>query len=51
VTIRVTLAGRQPVTYHLHAVRDRGRWTWILGQSFLAAIGKRECLDGSPLRG
>ncbi|HET7572816.1 MAG TPA: hypothetical protein VFJ77_09155 [Gaiellaceae bacterium] len=48
VTIRVTVSG-SPATYRLHAVRDGGRWTWILGPSFLAAIGKGECLDGSPL--
>lgn len=43
-------AGDRPTTYHLHAVLDGGRWTWILGRSFLDALARGQCLDGSPLR-
>jgi hypothetical protein len=42
-------AGAEPTTYHLHAVLDGGRWTWILGRSFLDALEQGRCLDGSPL--
>jgi hypothetical protein len=51
VTIRLAgLAGQTPVVYHLHAVRDGGRWTWILGPAFLDALAHGQCLDGLPLR-
>jgi hypothetical protein len=50
VTIRLRRPdGVDPVTYHLHAVLDGGRWTWILGASFLDALKQGRCLDGSPL--
>jgi hypothetical protein len=49
VTIQLRQPGNGSATYHLHAVLDHGRWTWILGQSFLAALAKGRCLDGSPL--
>ena len=50
VTIRLSNAkGVPPTVYRLHAVLDRGHWTWILGPSFLEAIGHGQCLDGSPL--
>ena len=50
VTVRVTgIAGAGAAVFHLHAVRDRGRWRWILGNSFLAALGRGQCLDGSAL--
>jgi len=51
VTIRFVEAGASPLTYRLHAVAVSGRWTWILGDRFLAAVGHGNCLDGSPLRG
>ncbi len=49
VTIQLREPGSGSQTYHLHAVRDRGRWTWILGRSFLDALAQGRCLDGSPL--
>jgi hypothetical protein len=50
VTISLSRPGGvTPVTYHVHAVLDRGRWTWILGASFLDALKQGHCLDGSPL--
>jgi hypothetical protein len=50
VTIRLARSGGSDgVTYRLHAVREGGRWTWILGRSFLDAVAHGRCLDGSPL--
>jgi hypothetical protein len=49
VTITLDRPGADGQTYRLHAVRDGGRWTWILGPSFLTAIAHHRCLDGSPL--
>ncbi|HVS86195.1 MAG TPA: hypothetical protein VHD91_11230 [Gaiellaceae bacterium] len=50
VAVRLSnVPGQQPITYHVHAVRDSGRWTWILGATFLDAIAHHQCLDGSPL--
>jgi len=50
VAIRLSnVPGQSPVTYHVHAVREAGHWTWILGASFLDAIAHGQCLDGSPL--
>jgi len=37
------------LTYRLHAVDVGGRWAWILGGRFLAAVAHGRCLDGSPL--
>jgi hypothetical protein len=51
VTIRFKEPGIDPLTYRLHAVAVSGRWAWILGNQFLAALGRGKCLDGSPLRG
>jgi hypothetical protein len=48
VTISVA-SGQGTTTYHLHAVRHDGRWTWILGPAFLQAVVHGHCLDGSPL--
>ncbi len=50
----VTINFREPgksngLTYHMHAVRVDGRWTWILGGRFLSALSHGQCLDGSPL--
>jgi hypothetical protein len=50
VTIRLGgPGGAASATYRLHAVLDRGHWTWILGASFLEALKRGECLDGSAL--
>ena len=50
VTVRVTgIVGQSTAVFHLHAVRDRGRWRWILGPSFLQALDHGKCLDGSAL--
>lgn len=49
VTIAFRVAGLTPLTYRLHAVADGGRWTWILGDHFLAQIDRGRCLDGKPL--
>jgi hypothetical protein len=50
VTVRLShVPGQAAITYHVHAVHDAGRWTWILGASFLDAIAHGRCLDGSPL--
>ena len=51
----VTITFHEPgkanaLTYHLHAVSVKGRWTWILGSRFLSALQRGQCLDGSPLR-
>ena len=51
----VTISFHQPgkangLTYRLHAVRNAGRWTWILGGRFLTAVEHGLCLDGKPLR-
>ena len=51
VTITLRVSGKAPQTYRVHAVDDRGRWTWILGNRFLAQINRDRCLDGSPLPG
>ena len=51
VTIRFKEPGVVPLTYRLHAVAVAGRWTWILGKPFLAAVSLGKCLDGTPLRG
>jgi hypothetical protein len=50
VTIQLRQPGSGVETYRLHAVRDQGRWTWILGRSFLDELAQGRCLDGSPLR-
>jgi hypothetical protein len=50
VTLSFTPPGSSPLTYRLHAVAVSGRWAWILGNRFLAAVDKGRCLDGSPLR-
>jgi hypothetical protein len=51
VTISFKAPGVTALTYRLHAVDVSGRWAWILGDRFLAAVDKGRCLDGSPLRG
>jgi hypothetical protein len=51
VTISFKEPGVAELTYRLHAVDVSGRWAWILGERFLAAVDKGRCLDGSPLRG
>jgi hypothetical protein len=51
VTISFETPGVSPLTYRLHAVDVSGRWAWILGDRFLAAVDRGKCLDGSPLRG
>lgn len=51
VTISFKVPGVTALTYRLHAVDVSGRWAWILGDRFLAAVDKGRCLDGSPLRG
>jgi hypothetical protein len=51
--VTITLRQRDKangLTYHLHAVRVHGRWTWILGKRFLSSLAQGRCLDGSPLR-
>ena len=50
----VTISFRAPgsasaLTYRLHAVAVKDRWTWILGDRFLSAIAHGRCLDGAPL--
>lgn len=51
VTITFTQRGKATgaLTYRLHAVADKGRWVWILGDRFLTAVSRGRCLDGSPL--
>jgi hypothetical protein len=50
VTINFHEPGKQNgLTYRLHAVNVKGRWTWILGGKFLSAVAHGRCLDGSPL--
>jgi hypothetical protein len=49
VVISFKEPGISPLTYRLHAVAVGARWTWILGDRFLAAVDKGRCLDGSPL--
>jgi hypothetical protein len=49
VTISFREPGLTPLTYRLHAVAQDGRWTWILGDRFLAQIDRGRCLDGTPL--
>jgi hypothetical protein len=50
VTIEMHRPGStQAATFHVHAVADRGRWTWILGKQFLRALDGGRCLDGAPL--
>lgn len=51
VTITVHSPGVTSLTYRLHAVAVSGRWAWILGDRFIAAIDRGKCLDGAPLRG
>jgi hypothetical protein len=51
VTITLSVSGKAPLTYRVHAVDDSGRWTWILGGRFLAELNRDRCLDGSPLPG
>lgn len=51
VTISFKPPDAGPLTYRLHAVADAGRWTWILGNKFLAEIDRGKCLDGTPLAG
>lgn len=51
VTISVKAPGITTLTYRLHAVAVSGRWAWILGDRFIAAIVRGKCLDGSPLKG
>jgi hypothetical protein len=51
--VTITLRQREKtngLTYHMHAVRVDGRWTWILGKRFLSQVAQGRCLDGSPLR-
>jgi hypothetical protein len=50
VTINFREPGKSGLTYRLHAVNVRGRWTWILGGRFLSALSHGRCLDGKPLR-
>ncbi|MDX6486183.1 MAG: hypothetical protein QOF43_1336 [Gaiellaceae bacterium] len=50
VTVTFREPGKTGLTYHMHAVSVRGRWTWILGGRFLNALSRGRCLDGSPLR-
>jgi hypothetical protein len=50
--VTITLRQREKtngLTYHLHAVRIRDHWVWILGQRFLREVAQGRCLDGSPL--
>jgi hypothetical protein len=50
VTVEMQRPGsKQTATLHIHAVADHGRWTWILGKSFLTALADRRCLYGAPL--
>ena len=51
VTISFKTPGIAPLMYRLHAVDVSGRWAWILGDRFIAAVDRGKCLDGSPLRG
>lgn len=51
----VTIQYRSPISkasprFAMHAVAVNGKWTWILGKRFLAAVARGECLDGSPLK-
>jgi hypothetical protein len=39
----------QVATFHVHVVPANGRWTWILGKSFLEALAGDRCLYGAPL--
>lgn len=50
VTINFREPGKTGLTYRLHAVNVRGRWTWILGGRFLSALSRGRCLDGRPLQ-
>jgi hypothetical protein len=45
----VPTTGAAPETFHIHVVRDNGKWTWILTPAFLQALADKKCLDGSPL--
>jgi hypothetical protein len=45
----VPTPGAAPETFHIHVVRDNGRWTWILGPDYLEALAHKKCVDGSPL--
>jgi hypothetical protein len=49
VTISFRGADASRLTYRLHAVAVDGRWTWILGDRFLAQIDRGRCLDGTRL--
>jgi hypothetical protein len=40
---------KQVATFHVHVVPADGRWTWILGKSFLQALAAGRCLYGAPL--
>jgi hypothetical protein len=51
VTISFKAPGTTALTYRLHAVDVSGRWAWILGDRFIAAVDRGKCLDGSPLHG
>lgn len=51
----VTIEYRSPVgktspRYAMHAVAVDGKWTWVLGRRFLAAVARGKCLDGSALQ-
>jgi hypothetical protein len=45
----VPTPGAAPETFHIHVVRDNGKWTWILGPDYLEALAHEKCVDGSPL--
>lgn len=51
----VTIQYHSPVSnasprHDMHAVAVDGKWTWILGKRFLAAVAHGRCLDGSALK-
>jgi hypothetical protein len=50
VTLEMHRPGsEQAATFHVHVVPANGRWTWILGDSFLRALAGGRCLYGAPL--
>lgn len=50
ITFRQNGSTGPPLTYFVHAIAVHGRWRWILGDKFLAAIARGRCLDGSSLQ-
>jgi hypothetical protein len=50
VTVKfIPTPGAAQETFHIHVVRDNGKWTWILGRDYLDALAAGKCPDGSRL--